>query len=746
LDVESELIDRRALEKLITEQGFQGYYSTSAKMDRGIAELGMALSHSIDWDSLARTTRPQLFQTVRTEIEKARTAGEIILLRRDLEARVQRESADFDAAAVATVVSQLGHQGLIAATRLSSGEHALVLNVEQIEIYAGSILVAARNNPRGVPAISVSSLMSAEMKFPGIDSDKRLARLKERIVLECIIQLFIEHGICIEHEGLLVFPSLFLPTEEDTQGDIAQAISLYYDFSGAIDNIYSSLISAITMSEKFGSIRLWDNRVEFAKAGQGSCGLRKVSRQRGFAHLDVYFGEETDDPVKELFISVVEEHLARHGVDIYEHVEITCKCGHQFDESVVRQRIADGHSEIGCPACDERVRITEGAKQARERHPEIERSTWALRSKLRQAKEDALARAKRNIKIATTIPDQPIRILHLSDLHMTSISKPEEMLGPLCSDLKDRRSGLGVRKLDYLVISGDISDRGQQVEFEVARKLISGIISEFGLDAEKCIVVPGNHDINWDVSVYDWITKRRVRRDVIGTDACKEEGGGYLVRTDRYNERLKSFSDDFHHTLVQRPYPLEPENQGLEFYFPYDSLQFICLNSCFEIDEHFPERASINKSAVAEGLRRADIAARNEGIQDRTFRLAVFHHPVTGNDKIKDDAFLSQLQRAGVKIILHGHVHEDRADLIGYIEPTTRIHIVGAGSFGARAQARPESTPRLYNLIELSRDLTKLRVHTRCLRKAGGAWEGWAVWPGNNGLERRSFYEIEFRA
>jgi hypothetical protein len=125
-------------------------------------------------------------------------------------------------------------------------------------------------------------------------------------------------------------------------------------------------------------------------------------------------------------------------------------------------------------------------------------------------------------------------------------------------------------------------------------------------------------------------------------------------------------------------------------------------------------------------------------------RLAVWHHPATGNEKISNDAFLTQLQKANFTLYLHGHVHEDRADLLGYLHPTRKLYMAGAGSFGAPTSARPESTPRLYNVIEVWRDHSKIRVHTRCLRKGGGAWEGWAVWPAPaEPTQRRTYYDIE---
>ena len=66
--------------------------------------------------------------------------------------------------------------------------------------------------------------------------------------------------------------------------------------------------------------------------------------------------------------------------------------------------------------------------------------------------------------------------------------------------------------------------------------------------------------------------------------------------------------------------------------------------------------------------------------------------------------------------------------------------------FGAVANDRPESTPRLYNLLEIARDHSWVKVHTRHMRKDGGAWEGWAVWPGTGPYDKRTYYTIDLTA
>jgi serine/threonine protein kinase/nucleoside phosphorylase len=346
--------------------------------------------------------------------------------------------------------------------------------------------------------------------------------------------------------------------------------------------------------------------------------------------------------------------------------------------------------------------------------------------------------------------DTPIRILHLSDLHVEAHADPLSLLQPLVADLRDKSEGVGSEGLDYLVISGDITQRATPQEFEKAREFVSALFQEFGLTSQRCIIVPGNHDLDWETEVYTWKRQRQVDVRSLAVGSFREAGDGYNVRLEeKYPERFKNFSEHFYHPLFQKPYPLDPNEQCLSFLFSESRLQFLAMNSAWEIDEYFRDRSSISAKALARGLATADqelAKARADGklAKDaRVLRLAVWHHPITGNEKIQADAFLGQLRQAGVRLCLHGHVHEEQAELLNYLDPNRGLHVIGGGSFGAPTHLRPESVPRLYNLLEVRKDLQQLRVNTRCLRKQGGAWEGWAVWPGESPGSRRTYYEVQ---
>jgi 3',5'-cyclic AMP phosphodiesterase CpdA len=58
--------------------------------------------------------------------------------------------------------------------------------------------------------------------------------------------------------------------------------------------------------------------------------------------------------------------------------------------------------------------------------------------------------------------------------------------------------------LDYLVISGDVANQSTPEEYEAACRLVSELIQSFELNADRVVIVPGNHDLNSPASVNVW--------------------------------------------------------------------------------------------------------------------------------------------------------------------------------------------------------------------------------------------------
>jgi hypothetical protein len=894
-DTKSGTIDRASIQALCAECNFAGFHETSALNGRGIDGFRTALAAAIDWDHLAKTSRPELFQTIRDEIDRMRESGQVVVTLVELESRIrgglapavaaQREAQPaakvaleppstitqrddtshddpipvkavpeprinflspemirpdgtvgrspetepenpgetavpeprnigisslnkprvfvvetratepgdpghlgfntgsalidytnlgfkqvqkpvstlyrgaglqkpapssreksgsaaavrFSTAAFRAVTDQLAMQGVIVKTKLHAGDDAIVLQLPVIERYAASLIMAARGNPRGVPALDTDELGSPNIVLPGMKPEERLRRDEEKVVLEAVTELMIEHGLCFRHERLLVFPTLLMATESTKSDDLPSSVSLYYDFSGAIDNVYASLIAWLVIGQGFGRVRLWENRVEFGAEGPGGCGLRKVNRGRVFAHLDVYFYDGTPEQKRTEFTRFVHQHLADWGIDVVEHFELICPdCRWEFPRDVVQNRMARGESNLWCPICDAGVALSEGIRREQKRNDRADQKTFALMTRVREkvpkivasVKQEAFSRSDEGY-----LTDRPIRILHLSDLHFTKETVPETKLQWLVDDI---RKGSWVKggQLDYVVISGDMTHQGSPAGFQKASAFVSLLVEQFGLSIERFIFVPGNHDLQERDEVYDW----RLSVEECDRARAVKEGKLFGLPNDKYHQRFKEFSELFYHPLLQKPYPLEPSLQGVTYTFPETRLQFLTLNSCWEIDQFHRTRASIHPDALARLLAEADRqihdSTRNTGLGPEDFlRIGVWHHPVADSVRgILNREFLENLQNHRVRVCLTGDVHEMRRDLIDYWH-ANRMHVLGSGSFGAKGPDLSEGSPRLYNLLEIDREFRSVRVHTRQQPKPNGVWKGWNEWPMPDGTE-----------
>lgn len=322
-----------------------------------------------------------------------------------------------------------------------------------------------------------------------------------------------------------------------------------------------------------------------------------------------------------------------------------------------------------------------------------------------------------------------IRLLHVSDLHFTKGTPVSARLQWLLDDIRLDKSlgGLGFKELDYLVITGDFTDKGSEEGFKQAYEFVSSLLHEFNLSAERCILVPGNHD------VVD------IRSDNQTADPNPEPDA----------LRFEKFSDLLYRKLLGRPYPEQYAEQGTSILFPDTGIQFLTLNSCWKIDSLDRKRSGVHEPAVANAIKQAQKQERDARLAGQMasdqplLRIAVWHHAVAGPQGMEETDFLGHLQKNGVRLVLHGDVHEMQRDQIGY-RHETRIHIVGSGSFGSGAEGLSPSTPRLFNVLEIVRDLKSVRVYTRRQRKLDGAWDGWHEWHDpNGGAGRLPYYDVD---
>lgn len=289
-----------------------------------------------------------------------------------------------------------------------------------------------------------------------------------------------------------------------------------------------------------------------------------------------------------------------------------------------------------------------------------------------------------------------------------------------------------------------MTDKGEDAGFEKARQFVTELVEgkELGLSVERCIFVPGNHDVQDRKDAYE--------------ERQTEDGKTINVRApDNFPKRFEQFSDSFFHKLLPMEYPLDYADQGMSYLFAGTGIQFLTLNSAWEIDKNGRKKSGIHPDAVTGVIAKAE-QEKKQAVErgdlkktQNVLRIGVWHHAVVGPESMQDLGFMTQLQRAGMQLCLHGDVHEARTELFGYRKPGIDVEIVGAGSFGSKAEGRPESKPRLYNMLEVTIDpQTKehqsIRVHTRRQETGSEAWQGYHEWPNPKG-GRLPFFDIDLR-
>lgn len=325
------------------------------------------------------------------------------------------------------------------------------------------------------------------------------------------------------------------------------------------------------------------------------------------------------------------------------------------------------------------------------------------------------------------------RLLHLSDLHFATADQATTAYSQLSLDLRQQR----VERLDALVISGDLVNRATSAEYAAAALFIEHVKSGFGLRANAVVLVPGNHDVSWPHGDSSYRLVRRAQHvgDLLSGTYIEHSAEVIEVRDeDAYRQRFAPFAE-LYEKVKGEPYPLVYDEQAILTHLPEAGLCIVGLNSAWEIDRHFRDRASLPMSALAQRLQSLPPPAPGE------LRIATFHHPIHSDEdsRLRDSAFLQQLAVAGFRLILHGHVHRADAALYRYDRTVNgrQIDIVTAGTFGAPVREWVPGYPLQYNLLEIhGREIV---VETRCRREVNGAWEPDARWqqgPGKDPLPR----------
>jgi hypothetical protein len=327
-----------------------------------------------------------------------------------------------------------------------------------------------------------------------------------------------------------------------------------------------------------------------------------------------------------------------------------------------------------------------------------------------------------------------VKILHLSDLHVTHDGRELNQLWGRA------RPAVAGQRFDFIVISGDLTQRAAPVEYAKLKRFLEAeieplVVGDRAQVKTRVVIIPGNHDVDWSADVFEtlalanagseialqWFADGRWRPETQPYRVKTGEFGhtsAFQIRADRYHERFGSvqafLTEYYDGQLVppHRPFALlDPRGTGTGDWqahvFPDQHVAVLGFNSCYRNDRYW-HGAQIHEDAITEARDHVDRLDHSRSF----LRIGVWHHGLESHRSRPDRLTfenLTALVTSGIKVGFHGHVHKSHAQLHRFI--TDDFALVSTGTLGAASEDRPDAVANQFSIVDLHRNRLRVDVY-----------------------------------
>jgi small GTP-binding protein len=350
-------VSRDLMDKYARENGFSRYIETSAKSGDGCEELYRAIVDEIDWDRIPWMSSPETFKRLKNAIIRLKNKDRALLRIIELQTILQGEhfSLDFTVDELRTVVALLAGPGAV--WKCEFGDYVL-LRPEQINLYAAAMIRKVRAHVEEIGCIPEKDALAGDLDYKDM---KRLPRADEEIVIRAMHETFVARGLCFREETaagtMLVFPSYFRRERPELSG--YPAVFVTYSFVGSFDAIYATLVVKLIYTMAFKKENLWRYAVDFKTHEGKTIGLKMTPKNESSAEIVIFFAEGVPDDTKVTFVKYVHEHLLSTAENVTRTRHYVCpKCHTPVEDlKAIKNRLGKGFADIGCQACDARIKL-----------------------------------------------------------------------------------------------------------------------------------------------------------------------------------------------------------------------------------------------------------------------------------------------------------------------------------------------------------------------------------------------------
>ena len=602
-------------------------------------------------------------------------------------------------------------------------EQMLFLKPYWKNIFATSILREAQNNSIVSGAIKEKNLYSYEFGVlfdKSIDNnDKESKEKKEdnllyndfkeddflkKEIMKDIVTNFYKDMVCYKKTKMFIFPSRFcddtlqelgtldffeiseikLVSKKNTEVTIGTIVSFLYHYKEF--TIKKHLYDGIELYDKQNKEFL----VKFERAG-----LLEDSKNQHQMGIKIYAKENTTS--KDLLISLIKTLLKNKLISVYETYHF----------------VNDKDTALTVVTNEEDFTIENFIKLS-------DKNSFDTRELLRIEKEEIEEEKNNSLENIESFYNQKDEdkeekypnILHLSDLHFTKDTNIDNELKLLLKDFSNgiyfdnraesKDNNIEITDIDYIVISGDITQGGQIEEFKVAYTFISELARYCNISAQQIIVCVGNHDYDREIThkAYKIQSKKRVSFNK-GLDYSIDDELFLQREIKNWSKKFDNFSKYLYEPLYHQTFSYDKKEQIKVI--KDDKITFYVVNSSSEIDHFNTQSVKFDSSIL---LNKIDDIEDN----DSTIKICVGHHPLSME---RDYAFINILQQYNFKAYMHGHIHRNFS--LSFTNPQNSLNEfiqIGSGLF-SYPNKDDLIYPYRYNIVQIKDKEFIINTRTR---------------------------------
>ncbi len=341
-----------------------GYIGTSAFTGYGIPDLIERLKREIGQVSSTTTTTTVKFKKIKQYIltlKEGENKTDVLITTSELCERVTQAYPDvsFTESEIMTAVYNLAKHGYVRPLHTSFGENVILLAPDLLNNLAASFVLEARRNAKGLGALEETLLINREYDFSEI---RDLKQNERNILLDAAIFLFLEHNICFRESlgntSYLIFPAL-INQKKPILEEVKLEEDVSYRISGAVENVYASLVVLLGYTNAFKRTNQWYNQAQYEIDTGEVCGFRQIEEKEGEIDLVLYFAERASVRTKLIFQGLFETFLSRRPVNVSKYPPIICqKCDYRQERGAVVKRVKEGYSHLFCGHCGQQVELS----------------------------------------------------------------------------------------------------------------------------------------------------------------------------------------------------------------------------------------------------------------------------------------------------------------------------------------------------------------------------------------------------